>query len=257
VAVLAALCLGFLVKTAWYPIVEKSFRALPDDIEFREGQLQWPTNESRVLAENPFLAIAVGLDESNSISLAADIQLTFRKQTVQVRNLFGDFQFPYPPALALQSGRVHATAWWGAYNWVLLLGICACCVVALLVSWWLLATLYWPAGAAFTALFRRPSRPSQSWKLSTAALLFGAGIMSINMVLYASLMVRAPAFIAGFVLHILAGWIAIPWGAIHLPRAAKSKISNPFGKSRAIEPTEPDLDSPPPKSKRSNNPFSA
>lgn len=247
VAILSAACLGFFLRSAWYPVLEKSSRALPDSFELQEGALRWPTVESRVLAENPFLSLSVELDPASPTSSTADLQLTFQDRSFKLSCLLGSTQFPYPGNLSIQSGRVLSTAWWGAWSWVALLGVCLASTLGLVIAWWILATLYWPASGFISFLFRKPSRLAQSWKLGAGALLFGASIMSLNVVLYSTLVIRAPGFIAGFVLHLASGWFGIPWGALHLPSAAKTTSRNPFD--------EPEIAIATPSPKRHDNPF--
>jgi hypothetical protein len=256
-AILSAACLGFFLKTAWYPVLESAARSLPDSFEFHSGSLRWPSTESRVLAENPFLGISVELDPTSVPSLTADLQLSLADRSFRIKSLLGSIQIPYPSALQLQTGRVSSTAWWGAWGWVALLGICTSATLGLLLSWWFLATLYWPASGLFSSLFRKPSRPAQSWRLGAAALLLGAGIMSLNLVLYSSFITRAPGFIAGFVLHVVTAWIAIPWGALHLPSRPKSQSKNPFqARESPPAPSTSTPDSPPrPSPRRPDNPF--
>jgi hypothetical protein len=216
-----------------------------------------------VLAENPFLSISVELDPTNPISNTADLQLTFRERTVKIGFFLGSTQLPYPETFQLQSGRVLATAWWGAWNWVALLGLCTSSVLGLLASWWILATLYWPVCGMASFVFRRPSRPAQSWKLGASALLFGALIMTVNVALYALLIIRTPGFIAGFVLHLAMGWLGIPWGALHLPKRPEPPSKNPFEELESFkEPSEPVSRpvashqlKPGASSRRSDNPF--
>ena len=258
-AILSAACLGFFLKTAWYPVLESAARSLPDSFEFHSGSLRWPSTESRVLAENPFLGISVELDPSSIPSITADLQLSFSERSFRIKSLLGSVQFPYLSSLHFQSGRVFSTAWLGAWGWVALLGICAISTFGLMLSWWSLATLYWPASGLFSSLFRKPSHPSQSWRLGAAALLLGAGVMSLNLVLYSTFVTRAPGFIAGFVLHLFIGWLGIPWGALHLPSRPKSQSRNPFQQREsplgpsATSSTSDSLSRP--SANRRNNPF--
>lgn len=247
VAVISAACLGFFLRSAWYPVVEKSTRALPDSFEFQAGALRWPATESRVLAENPFLSLSVELDPASPTSNTADLQFVFQDRSFKLNCLLGSTQLPYPVNLSVQSGRVLSMAWWGAWSWVVLLGVCLTSAIGLVTAWWVLATLYWPISGFISFLFQKPSNPAQSWKLGAGALLFGAIIMSTQVVLYATLVIRAPGFIAGFVLHLASGWFGIPWGALHLPSRAKKASKNPFDTPEATH------DSPPPK--RRDNPF--
>lgn len=270
IAVLSAVCLGLLAWTAWVPVIERAARALPDEVALNGGQLKWPTAESRVLSESPFLGFAVELNPEATTSRIADIQLVLGAQSFTVQGLFGAASFPYPPTVQIETGRVAATAWWGAWNWVVVLGFALSVVFTLMGIWWVLATFYWPVSCLLQGLLRQRFALGMAWKLAAAALLLGALVISLGTVMYTFMAIRVPGLLAFFALHLLAGWLGLAWGVLYMPRVDTAKgatASNPFGAPPKPEP-EPELEpkpavktkaprtAPPPKPQRPQNPFS-
>ena len=96
----------------------------------------------------------------------------------------GSLEFDYSRQSALDLSRSHLEPWWGAWRPVVLVVAGLAVAAGLLLVWSGLAWIYAPA-AKLVAWFcdRRLSWPG-AWRLAGAALLPGAVLMALGLVLY-------------------------------------------------------------------------
>lgn len=249
-ASLAAVCLGFCAWTAWFPVVTATVAALPDRIGLVDGRLEWPPETGRVLYQNSFLGVAVQTGETEVAGQTADVQLVLRPDSIRWTSLLGRFSASYPGGIAARSGRVVASAWWGAWSWVVLLGLMVGLAAGVIASWWFLATVYTLPTMLLMALFRRPLGGAVAWRLAAAAMFAGTLVVSASVVFYALQFIRVPGLLAGYALHFAVGWMWTFWGVLKLPRSRPSAIPSPFS-----EPPPARKSPTAGKSRKASNPF--
>jgi hypothetical protein len=104
-----------------------------------------------------------------------------------------------------------------------------------MASWWLLATLYFlPVwlGGFFT---NRDLNLSQSWKLAGAALMPGALVMTLAMVVYGFGVLDLVQLTAAAGAHLIVSWVYLVWSVWAAPksRAIAPATANPFAEKTA------------------------
>jgi uncharacterized membrane protein YciS (DUF1049 family) len=112
-----------------------------------------------------------------------------------------------------------------------ILFIAAAAVAAgLLVSWWILATLYFLPVRLLGFFADRDLNFRECWKLSGAALLPGALLMAAGVLLYDSGFLDLVSLGFFFAAHFALGWIYLFLSQLFLPRISEpAQKKNPFG----------------------------
>jgi len=105
--------------------------------------------------------------------------------------------------------------------------------VGLLLSWFLLATLYCLPVKLITLYENRDLKLVQSWRLAGAALIPGALFLIFAIVFYALSSMALVQLAVVWCLHIVVGWIYLLVSPMFLPRhpEAASK-GNPFNAAK-------------------------
>ncbi len=118
-----------------------------------------------------------------------------------------------------------------------------------MVAWSVLATIYFLPVWLLGFLTNRDLDLRASWKLSGAALLPGALLMILGVLLYALQFIGMVSFCFICAAHFILGWLYLLFGLFFLPRlGTAAPKENPFNKSN-----------PPQKQAKTNekqNPFS-
>ncbi|MFN3410449.1 MAG: hypothetical protein ACK45B_15770 [Limisphaerales bacterium] len=231
---------GWLMRTAFLPGWHTALAALPAGARLEAGRLVWPAPEPVLLAETPFLSVAVDLAHSGRLTPDAHLRLQFGERDWRVASVLGtldidSFDTRYPANYDLPLDRASVEPWWEAREIFLLLGFLGAAGLALLGSWWLLATLYAPAAWLVGLYTNRELSWSGSWKLAAAALLPGALFLSGALVLYGLRVFGLGQLALAWGLHLLLGWLYLAVSPLFLPRVADlpSAGKNPFGSSDA------------------------
>lgn len=221
------------VITAWFvygrcfPAIQTAVENLPSDGQIQSGKLAWGGPPFQNLADGHFLALDVDLYHSGQYrSTTADLQIEFGLESVRVFSLFGYSEFYYPPNGFMQFNRPQLQPLWDAWRSIILFSIVAATFVSLLLSWWFLATLYflpiWITGF-FT---NRDLDLRVSWKLSGAALLPGALLMTLGIFLYGCGLFNIISFLFVFGAHFILGWLYLLFA---LPFFTRISVATPKG----------------------------
>jgi hypothetical protein len=120
---------------------------------------------------------------------------------------------------------------WGAWTATLLFIAALAATIGLVVSWWVLATLYFLPVWLLGFFVNRDLNFRRSWKLSGAALLPGAMLMAAGILLYdfGAVDLVQVGFIFGA--HFLLGWIYLFVSMLFVPMLpATQPQGNPFAK---------------------------
>jgi hypothetical protein len=204
---------------------------MPDGASLANGQLAGLPGV--LISETRFLSIAIAADDDAVLDQSADLQFALRRDHLDISSMFssafGSLEFNYGNQSALDLSRSHLDPLWGAWRPVLLVAAGLAGVVALLLLWSVLACIYAPA-AKLAAWFcdRQLSWPG-AWRLACAALLPGAVLPVLGLVLYGWQIVDIFGLGYFWSVHLLVGWVYLLAAPAFAPRLTSAKISrNPF-----------------------------
>ena len=102
-------------------------------------------------------------------------------------------------------------------------------VIGFMLGWWLLATIYFIPVWVFGLFTNRDLNLRQSWRLAGAALMPGALLAAVAILLYDFGLLNLVSLFFIFAANLVLGWIYLVLSLLFLPRssAALSK-GNPF-----------------------------
>ncbi len=229
IAVLAAASVAWFMDAGCFPAVSEAIQKLPGTGEIRSGRLVWHGSSPQMLVEKRFLAFDVDLDHSGQIHSTADVQIEFGADSVRVFSLLGYAEFFYPPDRQGPFNRTELEPLWGAWAAEILFLTWVAVTVALLVSWWLLATIYFFPARLVAFFANRDLNLRACWNLSGAALLPGALLMTAGILCYGAGLLDLVSFGFVFAAHFVLGWIYLFVSQLFLPRiSAGPQKGNPF-----------------------------
>lgn len=228
---LAGGAVSWLVARCWAPVLDEAVGSLPPAGAITGGKLHWPENSGRLLGANRYLSIEVTLDQLRAESPAVDFSLEFQTDQLVMRSLLGRAALPYPPALDFELNRTALAPAWGAWKAPLLAALIPGTAVLLMLAWFILAIPYTLIPRFLGALLNRDLTFRSAWKLSVAAQLAGALLLSFALALYGAgqvallfVLVMLAAHFIPTLLHLLLSPFFLP----RLPKPAK----NPFQPAR-------------------------
>jgi hypothetical protein len=233
IAVLAAGSVAWFFDAGCFPAVSEAIQKLPGTGEIRAGRLLWHGNSPQMLVEKRFLAFDVDLDHSGQIRSTADVQIEFGAESVRVFSLLGYAEFFYPPDRPGPFNRTELEPLWGAWSAEILFLTWVAVTVALLASWWLLATIYLLPARLLAFFTNRGLNLGACWKLSGAALLPGALLMTAGILCYGAGLLDLVSLAFIFAAHFVLGWIYLFVSLLFLPRISDGpQKGNPFDSKR-------------------------
>ncbi len=232
VALLGAAAAIWFVDHIGFPAVTTAIQQLPLTGEIRSGKLDWQGHSPVLLAGGHFLTLDVDLDHSGQISPTSDVQIEFGRETVRIFSLFGYIDWPYSKGYVIAFNRNELEPLWGAWAAELLLIAGAAVTIGLLLSWWLLATLYFLPVWLIGFFLNRDLNFRRSWRRAGAALMPGALLLAAAIVCYGIGFLNLISFLFAFGAHFLIGWIYLFLSLLFLPRTeAVPHRGNPFRRS--------------------------
>ena len=236
-ALLAAIAVVWFLRTAWFPTVRQAIENLPAQGEIKSGKLKWPADSPQLLADGHFVAFDVDTNHSGLLRSPAQIQVELGQDDIFFYSLAGYREWPYPAEWNFGFNRAALQPWWGAWEppiqWLAFAGTLGWC----LVSWWLLATIYFLPVWLSGYFANRDLTFRQSWKLAGAALMPGAVVMILGIVFYGFAVLDLVQLAAAVVAHFLAGWVYLVWSVCLSPKLSAKATSpeNPFAGKAACE----------------------
>lgn len=184
VALAAAIAVVWFLRTAWFPTVRQAIEHLPAQGDMKSGKLNWPGDSPVMLAEGHFLAFDVDTNHTGALRSPAQIQIEFGRDDIFFYSLAGYREWPYRAEWNFGFNRAALQPWWGAWvppiQWLAFAGMLFWC----LLSWWMLATIYFLPVWLGGFFGNRHLSFRGSWKLAGAALMPGALLMILAIVLY-------------------------------------------------------------------------
>lgn len=228
-ALLAATSIAWFLHDGCFPIMREAIHNLPAAGEIRSGQLDLSGNLPQLLAEGKFVAFDLDSNHSSQIHSTADVQIEFGRETIRVFSLLGYTEFQYPRGQIILFNRTELEPLWGAWAAEILLVATTATVVGLLLSWAVLATIYFLPIWVFGNFTNRDLNFRASWKMSGAALMPGALLMAAAIFFYDFDVLNLVQFCFAYGAHFLLGWIYLFFSLPFVPRIATvSPKGNPF-----------------------------
>jgi hypothetical protein len=230
VALLAAAAVVWTLSKGVFPTIDAAIAELPEVGEIHSGKLDWRDDSPALLAEGHILAFSVDLDHGGMLRSPADFQFEFGRDSVRIFTLFGETEMNYPPGYIIAANQIDARPAWGAWE-PDILGLAAIGVFfGLLLVWAVLATLYFLPVWLICLFSNRDLNFRASWKLAGAALMPGALLLSLSLVLYELEGFDIVQLCLAFGLHLVIGWIYLFVSPMFLNRALPAERKNPFVK---------------------------
>lgn len=227
VALLAAGAVVWFLWGVWSPSVREAIQNLPAAGAIRSGELDIGEFAAERLVTNRFLTFAIDAQSSRRHSFSADVFVVFRRSNYEVCSLFGCASFYYPTHNA-PFNRLELEAKWGAWEPVLLGIAAAATALALLFTWWLLATLYCLFVWTFAFCSDRQLTLGGSWRLCGAALLAGALLLTGGIVAYGLSALDLIHLLIAAILHVVVPWALIIFAVFARPATISKLSTNPF-----------------------------
>lgn len=229
-AVVAAVSVVVFLRTAWFPTVRAAINQLPDEGEIRNRELRWTDDNPQRLAEGDWLAFTVDLDHEGRLRTAADLEVEFGRKDVRVWSLFGYYEWRYPPGWIIAFNRTELQPWWGAWQPPILWMTFGAVIVGLMISWVVIATIYWLPAWMIGFYANRSLSVWGSWKLAGAALMAASLVADAGILLYAAGALNLVGLFAVMIGHVVVGWIYVAVSPLFAPRLGSVPLSrrNPF-----------------------------
>jgi hypothetical protein len=228
-SLIATTAVVWLLSTGFFPTVAAAIRSLPDTGDIHRGKLDWTDESPKVLAGGHFLSFTVDTKHTGQLRLPAQFQFEFGGNSLVIISLLGEMEVPYPPDQSFYFNRTDLQPAWGAWA-PDLLGLAALgTFFGLLLMWELLATLYFLPVWLIAFYADRDLNFRASWKLAAAALLTGALLMTLGLVLYGLGVFDLVQLGFTFTMHLIISWIYLLISPLFLNRALPGENKNPFG----------------------------
>ena len=228
VALLAAAAVVWVLSDGIFPTVDAAIGQLPEIGEIHSGRLDWRDDSPVMLAEGRILAFSVDLEHGGSLRSPADFQFEFGIDSVRVFCLFGETEFSYPRGYVIAANVTDARPAWGAWA-PDILGLAAIgTFFGLLLVWALLATIYCLPVWLICLFGNRDLSLGASWKLAGAALMPGALLFSISLMLYDLGGFDIVQLCFAFGMHLVVDWLYLFVSPLFLTRVLPAEKKNPF-----------------------------
>jgi hypothetical protein len=228
VALLVTASVVWFLDDGCCPTVNAAIGKLPAGGGIYFGKLDWPDAAPKLLAEGRFLAFVVDPKHSGQIRSPAPFQIEFGRESVSVFSLFGETEFNYSSDRGMPFNQPELEPLWGAWKPDLLAIAALATFFGLLLSWVLLATIYFLPVWLICFFANRDLNFRQSWKLAAAALLPGAVLMTAAILCFEFNVFDLVRFCFAFAMHFVIGWIYLLVSPIFLRRTLPAEKGNPF-----------------------------
>lgn len=227
-ALLATAAVVWVLSNGFLPTVATAVSQLPDTGDITRGRLTWPGDSPKLLAEGHFLALSVDLTHSGKLRSPAQFQFEFGEHSLWILSLFGLATVEYPKDQSYYFSRPGVQPAWGAWAPEILGLVAIGTFFGLLLIWACLATLYFLPVWMIAYFANRDLDFGSSWKLAGAALMPGALLLTLSIVLYGAGAFDLVQLCFAFGMHYIIGWIYLLVSQIYLSRAVPGESGNPF-----------------------------
>jgi hypothetical protein len=228
-ALIATAAVVWLLSSGFFPTVGAATRNLPAKGDIIRGKLNWKDESPKTLADGHFLSFSVDTKHTRQLRLPAQFQFEFGDDSLVIISLLGGMELPYPQDESFYFNRTDLQPAWEAWS-PNLLGLAALgTFFGLLLMWALLATLYFLPVWLVAFYTDRDLNFRASWKLAGAALMPGALLLSLAIVMYGFGVFDLVQLSFAFTMHFIIGWIYLLISPLFLNRALPGEKGNPFG----------------------------
>jgi hypothetical protein len=224
VSILTASAVVWTVSRAWFPVIEEAVTHLPPGTEIRGGKLTGP--QASRLAENLFLSIRIDPVGEPAPPSLSDIQIVLTPMEIRLRSIFGVAAFPYKPEWGVPLNRADWEPKWAAWRPAVMAYLFFGTIIVLFTSWLTLGIVYAVPVRILAVALRRSISLWGAWKLSVAALLPAAILMTAAIVIYGLGQIRVAELLLAWALHFAIGLIFVMGATFRLLRVEKTR--NPF-----------------------------
>jgi len=250
-AIVVAAVIWFL-RIAWFPVITEAVQQLPETGVIQNGLLSFGGSSPQLLAENARLSMVVDTGHTRTAGQVADVAVTFEKNGLAICGALGCRWLPYEKRYVISFNRAEVEPAWGAWRGPVLALTGIATVLFLFLCWWSLAFLYTPLVKLIAFFADRFVTWRGAWRLSAAALLPGALLVALAIVLYGFGAIDLFHFTLLYVLHALCGLLFVSTSPLFLPRVADTvRGGNPFGAPVATADQQATEKKPSPFSQRS------
>lgn len=227
-ALLATVAVVWCLSDGIFPVIDEAIEQLPDAGSIHGGKLDWRDDSPVMLGEGKILALSVDVQHGGALRSVADFQFEFGRDDLRIYSLFGEAYLDYPVGYLIAANRSTARPAWGAWA-PNLLGLAAIgTFFGLLIFWAALATIYFFPVWLLCFFANRDLNFRASWKLAAAALMPGAVLMSLALVLYEFGGFDLVQLCFAFGMHLIISWIYLFVSPLFLNRALPAEKKNPF-----------------------------
>jgi hypothetical protein len=227
-ALIGAAAVVWVLSDGIFPTINDAINELPDTGEIHSGRLDWRDDSPVMLAEGKILAFSVDLEHGGSLHSPADFQFEFGRDSIRIFSLFGEAEMAYPPGYIIAANQTDARPVWGAWA-PDILGLAAIgTFFGLLLAWAALATVYFLPVWLLCFFSNRDLNFRASWKLAAAALMPGALLLSLALVLYDVGTFDLVQLCFAFGMHFIISWVYLFVSPMFLNRVLPAEPKNPF-----------------------------
>ncbi len=227
-ALVVALLIVWLLARGFFPTVDAAIRQLPDTGNIIRGELNTPDETPRLLAEGRFLAFIVDPKHAGEIRSPAQFQFEFGSDSLLIFSFFGVAEIDYPSDQSFYFNHTDLQPMWGAWAPEILALAALAVFFGLLLSWFLLATIYFLPVWLIAFFANRDLSLLQSWRVAGAALMPGALLMALSLWFYGLGAFDLIKLCFAFGMHFLIGWVYLLVSPFFLRHAALPEKVNPF-----------------------------
>lgn len=232
VAAIVVVVVIWFLRIAWFPVITEAVQHLPGTGAIQDGTLSFGASAPKSLAENARLAIVVDTDHTRTAGRVADVAVTFEKNGLAICGALGCRWLPYERGYVIAFNRTEVEPAWGAWSGPILALASIATALFLFLCWWSIAFLYTPLVKLIAFFTDRVVTWRGAWRLSAAALLPGALLVALAVVLYGFGAIDLFHFTLLYVLHALSGLLFVSTSPLFLPKVADAvRRGNPFSGS--------------------------
>jgi hypothetical protein len=253
VAVLASGAFVWFLHAASLPALQKAIAELPDEGHIRDQILSTPISATTTLAAEPVLGFVVDLPRLGKPNLPSDFIVVFHQNDLEVCSPFGCLVFRYPRGWIIEFNRKELAPAVPAWLPFVLAAAGLAAVAILLLTWSLLATVFFLIPIIVARYSDRSLSFGASWKLTAAAFLPGTLLFAIGLVVYGLGWINLIQTTLLAAAYLMVSWFYLVLSPLALPRLGEATtVENPFLPPPAAIP--PDRSATP---ERKKNPFAS
>lgn len=233
--IVACAIVGFL-WLAWVPAIEIAISNLPEQGVIRSGTLYWPDQGPRTLVDGRFLSVVVD-PGAGAAGATGDVVWSFGPRQLRIYSVLGYVPIPYLNGWVIELNRPNLEPWWGAWKFTALAGAGGISLLALFAGWALIGLVYALPARMFLWFADQDCGWKPAWRLGVVALMPGALVMSLAILLYGIGRLNLIELLLAVALHLVIGWLYLLVAPFRIgktrSRSGQRRVAgNPFAAGR-------------------------